>query len=503
MPNINLIPSFCVCFCSGIVLAAYSRFSLSTFYFCAFLFFLSSALSLNKGLRFNISISLLALFLGAMVFKNSQTLPNCHIAKLTPYKGIEVTLRGVVISDPVVGNKRSTFIFKTKEIISAKRNKICGKVQAIIFDRNKFSYGQELVLIGKLYRPMSFGISKRLRYKDYLRQQGIYSLFSVKGINIIQCPKGNQANPLQYFAFWLKHRVQEILRRHISGTQLAVLEAMILGERRDIPAYLNTAMMYTGTIHILVVSGFNVGIVAFIVLLFLKILRIPRKPRYYITILSLILYCLMTGASVPVVRATIMGISILAGNLLKREADIYNSLSSSALIILFFNPEQLFNIGFQLSFFSVLAIVCLYPKIYGLFPQKLCKIRILNTIIQVFSVSISAWLGTIGLVAYYFNILSVIGIFANMVIAPCASLITTCGLSLIFISIAISPMAYLFAATVELLVLALIRMNLFFANLYCAYFKMPPLKFIYVLAYYLVIILFVFLHRQRYNNLSR
>jgi len=498
--HISFIGTFCISFCLGIVLAAFSKLSLSAFYFCAFLSFFSAALFLNRDFRSSIFISIFALFFGACLFRNSQTLPNYHIYRFTPYKGAEVSLRGVIISDPQTRNKRTTFVFKAKEIISHKINKVCGNAQVVAFRGNKFSYGQELLLRGKLYRPMNFGSGKRFSYRDYLKQQGIYSLFSAKNIKYL---RDSQASPIQGFAFWLKHKTQEIMRRHISGVPVAVLEAMILGERRDIPAYLNTAMMHTGTIHILVVSGFNVGIVAFIALLFLKIMRIPRKPRYSITILLLIIYCLMTGASVPVVRATIMGIAILLGKLLKREANIYNSLSLSALIILIFNPEQLFNIGFQLSFASVLAIICFYPKLYALFPLSLRKIKSINWIIQAFSVSLSAWLGTIGLIAYYFNIFSNIGIFANMIIAPYASLITTCGLSLVFISIIIPPLAIFFAATAELLALILIKMNLFFANLPHAYFKIPALNFIYAFSYYLSLILIVFLYRQWYNNPSK
>ncbi|MDD5044021.1 MAG: ComEC/Rec2 family competence protein [Candidatus Omnitrophica bacterium] len=479
---------FCAAFCSGIVLAAYTRVSLPAFYFYAFLAFSCAAFSLDKSFRFGIFICLLAVFLGGTFFRNSQFLCADHIAKLTPYKSREAVLRGVIISDPVIGNRRTTFILDTQEVIINRRTRASGRVQVIFFGKNDFFYGQELTLEGKLYRPMNFSLGKKLRYRDYLQQQGIYSLFSTKRVEHL---RKNQANPVQALAFWLKHKIQQILRRHIRGVPLAVLEAMLLGERQGIPAYLSTAMMHTGTIHILVVSGFNVGIVAFIALLALKIMRLARRPRYFVTILIIILYCLITGASLPVVRATIMAIAILAGKLLKREANVYQSLSLSALLILFFNPSQLFNVGFQLSFASVLALIALYPKIYALFPEKLCRINMLRLLIQVFSASSSAWLGTVGLVAYYFNIFSVLGIPANMLIAPYASLITAAALSLVFIGASLPALAFLFAASAELFALILIEINLFFSHLPHAYFNIPQLNFIYVFIYYAALILFV------------
>jgi competence protein ComEC len=94
------------------------------------------------------------------------------------------------------------------------------------------------------------------------------------------------------------------------------------------------------------VSGFNVGIVSFIGIIFLKLLRLPRKICFNIAILCLIVYCLITGAFTSVARVTVMAIFFMLGLLLKREPDIYNSLSVAGLFILVINPRQLFDIGF-------------------------------------------------------------------------------------------------------------------------------------------------------------
>ncbi|MCM8779715.1 MAG: DUF4131 domain-containing protein, partial [Candidatus Omnitrophica bacterium] len=232
--NLNFIPTFCACFCSGIILAAYSKIPLIIFYICAFTMLACAIIFISRDLRFSICICLLAVFLGAALFKNYQILPLCHIAKITPYKSIETTLRGIIISDPVISKNRTTFILAAKEISSADKIKTCGKAQVTFFGSNRFSYGQELILSGKLYRPMNFNKSARFNYRDYLKQQGIYSLFSAKKAWYL---RKNQANPIVALAFWLKHKTQTILRRHISGAPLAILEAMTLGERKGIPAY--------------------------------------------------------------------------------------------------------------------------------------------------------------------------------------------------------------------------------------------------------------------------
>ncbi len=208
-------------------------------------------------------------------------------------------------------------------------------------------------------------------------------------------------------------------------------------------------------------SGFNVGIVAFIIFLFLKLLRLPKGLRLCVTIVLLVLYCLMTGSSTPVVRATIMAMAFILAYWFKREPDIYNSCALAVLFILLINPRQLFDIGFQLSFASVISIVCLYPKLNSLLHIESLKVRYLRFLIDGCLVSFSAWLGTMGFIAYYFKIFSPITVLANIFIVPLAALITLSGFSLIMIGLILPPIAPLFASACELTVMLLININSF------------------------------------------
>ena len=181
----------------------------------------------------------------------------------------------------------------------------------------------------------------------------------------------------------------------------------------------------------------------------------------------------MTGASTPVVRATVMAIVFLAAYLLKREPDIYNSLSLAALFILAVNPKQLFDIGFQLSFASVISIVYLYPKIKTALGIERLKIGYLRFIVDGCLVSLSAWLGTLGFIAYYFKIISPITVIANIFIVPLAAGITLCGFSLSLISLILPALAPFFASTSELTTLALLKINALLVSFPGAYFRLP------------------------------
>jgi len=214
---------------------------------------------------------------------------------------------------------------------------------------------------------------------------------------------------------------------------------MLLGEKKYIPPYITDAMVKSGTVHILVVSGFNVGIVTYVMLLLLKLTRLPKIYRFFSTACSLVSYCLITGASTPVVRATVMALVFVAAYWFRREPDLYHSCALAAMFILVINPRQLFDIGFQLSFSSVISIIYFTERIKRMLHLDSLSQPALKFITNSLLVSFSAWLGTMLLVAHYFKIFSPITVLANLFIASLATLITLLGFALVITGLACLP----------------------------------------------------------------
>lgn len=479
---------FALIFCSGIITAAYIKIPFLIFCLVTSLFLTSSIIFLKQNRKFNIFILCAAFFLGAALLRSSQILPNCHIAKLIPYKSDSVSLIGVIDNDPTYQNERASFILKIEKLkINENWVKAYGKVLVRVFKKNNFTYGDRLFLSGNLYRPFSFSKGE-FNYRGYLRHQGIYLILSVKKNSIVKKLNKNAGNLLKSFALRIRHRMKGAIVKDLSPFSAGILNAIILGERQNLPAYVKDILMKSGTVHIIAISGLHLGIVAFIILLILKIIKIPRRPRYILAISFLIAYCILTGAKPPVVRATVMGSILLFGYFLKREVNIYNSLSLAALIILLINPWQLFEVSFQLSFLSVISIVWLSPEIKSLFPEKLNKIPWIRFLISVFSVSFAAWLGLAPLIAHYFRILSPITILANMIIVPYMTIVVASGFSLTLIGILIPCSTSIFAASNELFILMLFKINSFLVAIPGAYFKLPSIFFVYVFLYYALLI---------------
>lgn len=477
----------CIAFCLGIIIEVYLRIPFLILCLVTFLFLVLGMIFIKQNEKFNVFVLCIPLVLGATLLRNSQILPKCHIAKLIPYKAESVSVVGVIDNDPIYQDRNVSFILKTEKVgIGDFWQKACGKILVRVFKKEAFSYGDRLFLRGNLYRPFSF--SKGFNYRDYLEHQGIYCILSVKKDSVVKELDKNSGNHLKAFSFRIKHRLRGVIVKNLSPFSAGIINALILGDRQDLSQYLLDILMKLGTIHIIAISGFNVGIVAFIILLILKIIKIPRKPRYLLTILLLIVYCILTGASPPVVRATVMAAIFLCAYFFEREVNIYNSLSLATLIILAVNPWQILEISFQLSFLSVVSIVWLSPKIKSLFPEKLDKKPWPRFLILTFSVSSAAWIGLIPLIAYYFKTFTTISILANMIIVPYSAVITTTGFSFALIGIFISSLAPIFAVTNELLILILFKIHSFLITIPGAYFKLPEISFVYVLLYYALLI---------------
>jgi competence protein ComEC len=450
-----------IIFCSGISAASAVKIGPSIIFLLSTAFLLAAALSIKRDLVFDICLCCLIFSLGMSHLINYKILPKNHLIHSLAYKDKELyCIKGTVLSQPQVKNNRTSFVFRTGQ----------GDIKVFVRSRVNLYYGDTLIISGNLYRPPAFGSSKRDNYRNYLHGQGIYALMNAPGKTAIINLAHNKAISLTKFSYKLKDAIENIIYKYLPGLAAPILDAMLLGERRNLPILVNNSMIKSGTVHILVVSGFNVGIVAFILVLLLRLIRFPRKIRLCLSIPCLVVYCVMTGASAPVLRATIMAIVFLLSYHIKREPEIYYSLSVAAIFILVFNPLQLFEIGFQLSFASVISIVYLYPRVKSLLRLENLKSVSLRFFFDGLLVSLSAWIGTMGFIAYYFRIFSPVTVLANIFIVPLATFISLSGIILVFCGLICPILAPVFALPAEAAVAILLKLNAFLIQLPFAYF---------------------------------
>jgi competence protein ComEC len=455
----NTLGFFTVFFSLGIICVYFFKIAFWPCYILAGILISACIVLINKGLSFDILFLALAFILGALCLKNAYTISNSDISKYAYYHNDAIyTIKGFINSNPVFKDERLSFIFRAEELgFGNNRYKTCGDILIYYKTQENLSYGEKLILLGKLHKP------------HRLFKGRVPVLMRIKNSSALARLNINKGSLLKKLAFYLKTSINKVFIQRLSSLAASINNAMILGEKKSIPAAVYDSMIKSGTVHIMVVSGFHAGIIAIISEVFLKILRVPRRVRFFGVIFCLILYCFITGASIPVVRATVMGVFLAAGYFIQREPDITSSFFLAALFILIINPKDLFSISFQLSFGSVASILYLYPFLKALFKAGNIKIRFFKAIIDGCLISLAAWLVTSGFIAYYFKIFSPVAVLANIFIIPVASLIILSGLSMVIVSLVLPPLAGAFAVFNEISVFMLLKLNNLFINLPFAY----------------------------------
>ena len=411
---------------------------------------LTAFLFTNKKAVFFWAFLLFCLFLGATHTRNYNLLPPGHIGSLKIKGSLGARIQGIVNNDPASTRRKTSFYFKVKKLIVADRAYfVRGEILVNAFSRRDFHYGEELILEGNLHRPFNFSANSSFSYPEYLKNQGIYYILEAgkeREIIFLGRDKGNLFISL---AFRIKQRLKGIFEKYLQPANSAVLSAITLGDRQGLLAQVREDFTRTGTAHIIAISGFNVGIVVFTVLFLLKAIRIKRKCRYSLAIPILFIHMFAVGAQASVVRATLMAVVVLIGYLLERDTHIINSLSLSALIILGYNPRQIFDIGFQLSFVSVLGIVLLSPRIISRFQLKPKASPAIRFMVNSLAVSLAAWLSTFWFILYYFRIITPVAILANLIIVPLVSLVIILGFTLCLSALICPVIALPIAVTID------------------------------------------------------
>lgn len=375
-------------------------------------------------------------------------IPQNHISNFTPDFKVRCVLEGEVRNAPFYsrtfyGESKADFLLNAEGLyLGNSPQRVSGIVKVSAYGKNiKPSIGDRLRLEGELIRPSLPSNPGSFDYRAYLKNQRVHSLFAVKKKGKVEISKKGNFYSILNVAARLRGRMSSLIDRHVGFPQNEVLKAMLLGEREGIPEGLNDSFKKTGTIHILSISGLHVGFVMLFIIGIFKLLRIPRKLSYGLTIILLIFYAPLTGAKPPVVRAVIMSVAYLFGLLIDREHDLLNTLALAALIILAFIPNDLFDIGFQLSFLSVFSILYFTPKIEAFIPERimprnpLLRPRLVDKasywVMKSLCVSTAAILGTAPLVVYHFNIFSPSSVAANLFAIPLSGLAVFEGMFLV------------------------------------------------------------------------
>jgi competence protein ComEC len=409
---------------------------------------------------------LFALFLLGILEMNMYLHPHLdrnHISYFIGYGKLNV--EGVICGNPQVSPEKTELIICVSRVLmNVQYIPVSGQVLLTVREPYPFHYGDAVRFHSRLRIPHNFRNPGGFDYERYLRFRGILVrgfVNDVAGIIILRREIGNP------FRIRLE-RFRELIRKKIldtaPDTEGRIIQAMILGDQKEIPKEAMEKFNRTGTTHIIAISGFNISIVA---LFSLFVVRLLLKSSEYLllrwnmiiisilfSILIVILYTFIAGAGISVIRASVMVVIFMAAILINRERDLYNTLALAAFSILVVSPFSLFDISFQLSFVAVASLLFLTPRLVALLAPPLasdsialtrrkCFLNYVNKALRhlviFFFVSLGATLGTLPLILFYFNRLSLVTLIANMIVVPILGIIAIPFCLFIVIAVPISP----------------------------------------------------------------
>ncbi len=338
-------------------------------------------------------------------------------------KGISVKLRGVVDNEmstsgrSASGGTSGQFILHVYELIVPGRSMKVDE-RTILYTKSYPIYriGDKISVTGSLERPKNF--TDDFDYVQYLKNKDVRTtipypvIVSDPDINVPWLGRLKLAvyRPL----FSIKNKFQTSLHQSLPEPYAAYTDGVLLGTRQSLPEDVKEAFNRTSTTHILAISGYNIAIIAE-VLLGVLVFWIRRRRAFWVSVCVIILFTIMTGAGASVVRAAVMGLLLLYANGYGRLYDPKNSILLAATIMVFLDPLSLrFDVGFQLSFLAVFGLLYLYP----ILEEKFKKVPAMKGLKETFLMSLSAQIMVAPLLAYIFHTFSLVSLPANVLILP-------------------------------------------------------------------------------------
>ena len=338
-------------------------------------------------------------------------------------------------------------------------------------------------------------------YKNYLEKKYIYhQLFTT---NNLLLKVNSNTHTLFGIAYNIRNFINKKLKAyHFKPDELAIINALLLGQRQDISEEVYTSYTNAGAIHILAVSGLHVGIILIILTFILKPLERFKHGKFIKTFLLVSIlwsFALIAGLSASVTRAvTMFSIVTIALNL-KRPTNIYNTLAISMFVILLFKPLFLFDVGFQLSYLAVFAIVTIDPFLYKLWKPKYW---VTDKFWHTFTITVSAQFGIIPVSLLYFHQFPSLFFVSNLLIIPFLGIIL--GFGIVIILLAVLNRLPDFVATTYGYIISLMNDFIRWVSHQESFlFKDIPFSLLYVLTSYFLIISFIrLLFKRNYSTLK-
>ena len=390
--------------------------------------------------------------------------------------GKEVTVEGIIVQEVDERAQTSRITLRASTIDG---HAIDTRVLVTAERFPRFSYGDKVKVEGVVTLPQTFTteFDRTFNYPGYLGARDI--TYTIPFANVMLLGDG-EGNIIIATLLKLKHSFMDTVETLIPEPQAGLAEGITLGVKRALGTDLENAFRTTGIIHIVVLSGYNVTIVAEAIMRLLSYFFLPRT-RMLFGIGAIASFAIIAGLSATVVRASIMASLILVARAHGHIYGVLRALIFAGVVMLFINPKLLiFDPGFQLSFLATLGLIFLAPSIEQYFKLVPTKFQIR----EFFTATIATQLFVLPLLLFLVGELSIVAVLVNVLVLPVVPL----AMFTTFISGVLGSISYMlalpFAYLTHLLLSYIIFVVEYFASLSYAAVVLPPFSFWWVVIGY-------------------
>ena len=435
-----------------------------------------------QSLFFEVFVLFLSVSIGMFsAFLHKEINSSTHYSNFISEKNI---MQGVVSEKLKSTVYYDKFIIKTCAINQQKCSGqlifyVPKKANQVIEVGNKIKVFETPKLLQNAFNPHQFDYSK------YLQNQNIFYELKLKETDKLVVASDKN---FYHYINWIKSKLLKSYPvKSFKSDNYNLLMALLFGEKTELSKELRNSYTQAGIIHILAISGLHIALIYGIVLWLTRPLQNLKKGKIYIFLISLSVlwfYAVLAGFSASIVRAAVMFSVIAFAKILNRQSTVYNSLALSALFLLLYNPNYLFDVGFQLSFAAVLSIVLFQPFVR---KYSYSKYYVLREIKSLLLISLVAQIGVLPLTLYYFGQFPLFFLAANLVAIPLSSLILVLGLLLLPFNFLLPKVAVYLSVFVNLLIEWMNGFTAFIVNFDAFIIKNIAFHEVLVLLLYLII----------------
>ncbi len=404
-----------------------------------------------------------------------------------------ISAMAVVVKGPSEGE------YNYKYTVKARTGKYKNKKFIVYINKkNKklLEYGDLVKIKGEYSAPEVARNYKGFDYSQYLKTLNIYGTIKVEEAKIIN---KNQLSPILISINNIKEKMIDNANRNMPKRTANLLLGILIGERDNIQEDIIESFRTANLSHILAVSGAHTSYIILGITYLISKSKTPKRIGYIITIIILLIFIIITGASYSVVRACIMAIVVIGAKICYRKENFFTSICISLIIILIQNPFAINDIGVKLSFMGTAGIVIFNKSITNFF----IKLKIKQKIAEALSVTFSAQLMIMPITILNFNTISLTFFISNILASPLLGIIIIFGFISIFISSILNPISKILFLILHIFLELLILVSKVTEKIPGSSILVKTPNILFAIVYYILILFFNYFFVIKQNPTRR